>query len=677
MNLKTKFVESAFAKWVKDIWYYVEKHFDRALYKGGAKQFCWLFGILAIATGIGLAFSPLFHVERWRVIELLLDPGSFSGSTENCGNVWFQFIVTLAGAVTFTCLLINAIGNFMERRIDRIRHGNIAYEVDDHILIIGAGSMLINLIKTLLEKEENGKRDIVILTSQDAEDVRAHVFAEIPKEKARNIYVYYGSRVQKETLNKLDAYQTTAIYILGEDDEPAHDSINMKCYEVLKEVCNRSRRTINCYMVLDRLTSIQFFYYKQDNPSTDKLRLTVVNSWENAAQRVLVSRDYRDGEFYPALDRNGIHEDDNKFVHFVIVGMSQMGYAMATTAAHVCHFPNFPSKGLRTKITFIQNDIRQEMNFFLGRFSELMKLSYWQYINPENPTLDTETFPDAQYTDLARDPKGFLDIEWEFIDSGIETPQVRNYLEQCAERNEETEVLTIALCGNEPETNASAALFLPAIISEKQIPVFVYQPGGDQMMRMVKDTALYAHLYPFGMKTDAFDKQYHERLRRARRISQFYKLQNEGKPFTKMPEDGELVAPWFANQYAFQQSNMYAANSIPFKLRGVAIGIEEKLTDKDIDLLAKIEHNRWNVERLLNGFRSYKLTERLTFKAILEEGDAKTKKPLEATLKKNKNTLFIHKDIAPYEELLPSSQNYDKAIVRNIQSVLKDNSYTN
>ena len=145
-----------------------------------------------------------------------------------------------------------------------------------------------------------------------------------------------------------------------------------------------------------------------------------------------------------------------------------------------------------------------------------------------------------------------------------------------------------------------------------------------------------------------------------------------------MPEDGELVAPWFANQYAFQQSNMYAANSIPFKLRGVAIGIiEEKLTDKDIDLLAKIEHNRWNVERLLNGFRSYKLTERLTFKAILEEGDAKTKKPLEATLKKNKNTLFIHKDIAPYEELLPSSQNYDKAIVRNIQSVLKDNSYTN
>lgn len=669
MNLKTKFVESAFAKWVKDIWYYVEKHFDRALYKGGAKQFCWLFGILAIATGIGLAFSPLFHVERWRVIELLLDPGSFSGSTENCGNVWFQFIVTLAGAVTFTCLLINAIGNFMERRIDRIRHGNIAYEVDDHILIIGAGSMLINLIKALLEKEENGKRDIVILTSQDAEEVRAHIFAEIPKEKTNNIYVYYGSRVQKETLNKLDAYQTTAIYILGEDDEPAHDSINMKCYDVLKDVCNRSHRIIDCYMVLDRLTSLQLFYYKQDNPSTDKLRLTVVNSFENAAQRVLISRNYRDGEFYPPLDRDGIHEDDNQFVHFVIVGMSHMGYAMAITAAHVCHFPNFRSKGLRTKITFIQTDIRQEMNFFLSRYHELMKLSYWQYINYENPTHNIVSYPDALYTTPTTDGKGFLDIEWEFIDSGIETPRVRNYLEQCAEHNNKSELLTIALCDSEPSTNASAALFLPNIISEKHIPLFVYQPGGDQMMQIIKNTPLYTNIYPFGVKTDAFDAQYPERVKRGRRIKYLYDLRNRDLAFTKMPTDEELIAPWFATQYAFQQSNMYAANSIPFKLRSLSIGSHKKLIEKEVELLAEIEHNRWNVERLLMGFKPYKLTERNEFNAILKAGGKKAKE-LEAKLKENKKTLFMHNNIAPYDELLTNSKKYDITIVRNIQSIL-------
>lgn len=668
MNLKTKFVESAFAKWVKDIWYYVEKHFDRALYKGGAKQFYWLFGILAIATGIGLAFSPLFHVERWRVIELLLDPGSFSGSTENCGNVWFQFIVTLAGAITFTCLLINAIGNFMERRIDRIRHGNIAYEVDDHILIIGAGSMLVNLIKTLLEKEENNKRDIVILTSKDAEEVRAHIFSEIPKRESRNIYVYYGSRVRKDTLIKLDAYQTTAIYILGEDDEPAHDSINMKCYELLKEVCSRSQRIIYCYMVLDRLTSMQLFYYNPQNPSTDKLRLTVVNSLESAAQRVLVSNEYRAGENYPTLDRSGIHKDDNKFVHFIIVGMSQMGYAMATTAAHVCHFPNFQSKGLRTKITFIQSDIRQEMNFFLGRFSELMKLSYWQYINPENPAQDTESFPDAEYADLTNDPKGFLDIEWEFIDSGIETPQVRSYLEQCALRNEETEVLTIALCDSDPETNTSAALFLPSIISEKQIPVFVYQPGGDQMLRIVKDTALYSHLYPFGMKTDALDKQYQERVQQARKIKYIYDM---WKKFVDFPDnDDELIDNWFKDKYTFQQSNLYAANSIPFKKRSISMGErKEPPANEEIDLLAETEHNRWNIERLLLGYKPYKIAER---EEIRLNGD----KNIDIYF--NKDKLLIHKDITPYKELInikgnveeEDTKEIDRRIVRTILNVL-------
>lgn len=645
------------------------KKFDKSIYRGAWAQYIWLCGLLLFVWFVLQYISSRYYpnICNWRVVELLLDPGSFVDAYKKEGTTPFQLITTLIGAVFFTGLLISTVGNTLERRIDRFRNGNVAYEVDDHILIIGAGSMLTNLIKTLLEEKENLKRDIVILTSKDAEEVRAHIFSEIPKEKSRNIYVYYGSRVRKDTLNKLEAYQTTAIYILGEDDEPAHDSVNMKCYELLKEVCSRSKRIIYCYMVLDRLTSIQLFYYNPQNPSTDKLRLTVVNSLESAAQRILVSNEYRAGERYPTLDRSGIHVDDNKFVHFVIVGMSPMGYAMATTAAHVCHFPNFQSKGLRTKITFIQNDIRQEMNFFLGRFSELMKLSYWQYNNPENPMLSTESFPDAEYADLDSDPKGFLDIEWEFIDGGIETPQVRSYLEKCAIRNEETEVLTIALCDNEPETNTSMALFLPSIISEKQIPVFVYQPGGDQMIRTVKDTVLYAHLYPFGIRANPFDRQYRQRVRQAQRIKYLYDM---GKNFTCMPENSdELIDKWFNDQYVFQQSNLCAANSIPFKKRSISIGERKELNDEEVNLLAETEHNRWNIERLLLGFKPYKIAEREDLKL---NGDKNI------NIYFNKEKLLIHKDIAPYKDLINIKGNseetdikeIDKIIVRNILKVL-------
>lgn len=659
-------------KKIKVIWTFLRKHFDKALYRGGWMQFILLAAFVFFLSAVGVWVSPCFNVDGWRVIELLLDPGSFCDSDEEtCGkaNIYFQLLITLLGAVFFTSLLIGSVGNFLERRIERYRNGGVAYEVDDHILIIGASSLLVNLIKSLLEDEKNTRSDIVILTSKDAEEVRGHVFSEIPKKFTRNIYVYYGSRVQKDTLNKLDAYQTKAIYLLGEDDEPAHDSINMKCYEALAAVCERSQHTIECYMVLERLTSLQLFYYRQDNVSSGKLRLTVVNSLENMAQRVLVSQSYREGETYPTLDRNGIHANDDKFVHFIIVEMSPMGYAMAITAAHVCHFPNFYSKGLRTKITFIQAGIRQEMNFFLGRYSELMKLSYWEYVNLEDPSQCSASYPDARYVLPSSDKKGFLDIEWEFIDGGIEAPEVRDYLEKCAENNDKSELLTIALCGDSPETNASAALFLPEIINEKQIPLFVYQPGGDQMMRIVKDSPRYSHIYPFGMKTDAFDKQYHERMKQARRIMYLYS--QEGI-ITDMPEGDELVESWFNTQYAFQQSNMYAANSIPFKLRSLSVHENKEFSEEDIDLMARTEHNRWNIERLLMGFRPYSLSKRMTFKEILSSNNHETTEELTAKLKEAKKKLFKHKDIAPYDELLDGSKKYDRTIVRNIFNVIEN-----
>ncbi len=205
-------------KKIKIIWTFLQKHFDKALYRGGWMQFFWLTVFVAFWGALGVWASSRFDVDGWRVIELLLDPGSFCDSDEEtCGkaNIYFQLIITLLGAVFFTSLLIGSVGNFLERRIDRYRNGGVAYEVDDHILIIGVGSMLVNLIKSLLEDEANTRRDIVILTSKDAEEVRGHVFSELPQKYTRNIYMYYGSRVRKDTLNKLDAYQTKAIYILG------------------------------------------------------------------------------------------------------------------------------------------------------------------------------------------------------------------------------------------------------------------------------------------------------------------------------------------------------------------------------------------------------------------------------------------------------------------------------
>jgi hypothetical protein len=71
-----------------------------------------------------------------------------------------------------------------------------------------------------------------------------------------------------------------------------------------------------------------------------------------------------------------------------------------------------------------------------------------------------ESFPKKEYLEEkteSHDPKGYLDIEWEFIDAGIETVQVREYLCSCVSRHKDGyEQLTLALCENDHEGNVAA-----------------------------------------------------------------------------------------------------------------------------------------------------------------------------------------------------------------------------
>ena len=648
------------------------KKFDKAFYRSRGDQFLWLISIVFITTLIFIILGNLTGIKALRIIELIIDPGSFVGSDKNGGCIFIQLITTIAGAVVFTSLLINAFGNWLDRRIECYKKGSVFYDFDNHILILGANSMLLNILKALIKTECNKNRDIVILTIGDAEDIRSMIYSEIMKDKAENIYVTYGSRVRKEILQKLDAHEAKSIYILGEDDEPTHDSTNLRCYEILKNICSHSKNSIECYMILERAATLQHFYYKHDNDSTNELHLTVINSLENISQRVIVSREYNENTMYPALDRNGIGEESDKYVHLIIVGMSQMAYFMSTTAAHVCHFPNFRTKRLRTKITFIQDNISQEMSFFVSRYQNLMNLSFYKYINPKNPHLNKENFPKEEYIDIKSDKKGFLDVEWEFIDSGIESTVVREYIENISKDNS-NEYITFAFCDTKPEVNIAAAQNLPFSIYLKDIPIFVYQPGGGDVIYSANKTSIYKNLYPFGIKTDCYDKQYQNRMIFARRIKYLYDLEKDGLPFTKMPTDKELLKTWYndGNPYVFQQSNLYSANSIPFKLRSLGKTNKYKLTEHEIEIISVTEHNRWNIERLLLGFRAYTLAERIRIKDIINGPNKQEKEDIKNIINKNKKESFIHKDIAPYDELTEETKKYDKSIVQNIIEVIQ------
>ena len=300
----------------------------------------------------------------------------------------------------------------------------------------------------------------------------------------------------------------------------------------------------------------------------------------------------------------------------------------------------------------------------------MLDLSYSRYVNISNPDQNKEYFPIKEYLPENCDRKGFLDVEWEFIDGGTECDEVREYIASCAEQDGTSEYTTLVLCENGYDDDISASLSLPRRIYEKGIPVFVYQPGSGELLRSAKQTDRYANLYPFGTKPDCYDFQYRYRLQCARRIAYLYDLANAGEKFIEMPSHEELKDRWFKLQYAFQQSNLYSANSVQMKLRSISPA-GDSLTEEQVEILSETEHNRWNMERLLVGFSGYRYDERIAFKRILESSDTAARNRCKAKLDEMKKKRFMHKDIAPYDELSDSTKEYDRIIVRNIPKVLK------
>ncbi len=656
-----KFV-SKIVFFMKKLWKKLQQRFDRDFYRGDGLQFVWLAVFIVMIVLFWLAVSAGTGIGNWRVIELIMDPGAFVGSKEK-GHVWLQLLVSLSGLVVFTGFMISTIGNFLARRTTAYAQGRVLYDFHDHFLLLGSGSQVVNIIRSLSDDASNADRDIVVQTCRKADDVREFLDSQLPANASARIHVVYGSRNLRSALADLNLSDAYEVYIVGEDNEEMHDALNLETWRHVKDLCRGklTGRIMDCYLLLDRVSSERIFHFRSGSASEGNLYLNVINLVDNAAQRMLVSRIYIPGRDYPALDRSGIGPDDDTNVHLVISGMTQMAYAVAMTAAHICHFPNFRTKRKRTKITFIMPEIRREMDYFMGHFASIMELSYVEFKKVDSSgkhlVLTESDCPDRSFLgDEYDDPKGFLDVEWEFIDGGVESQAVREYIEECVKKDKDSEYLTVALCGHEPEANVAEALYLPMSVFEKKIPVFVYQKWSGEVLRAAEDNDRYSNLYPFGMVCDCMDPQFKEHLKIARRVNHVYRYPDE-----EIPHDDILRTEWAGIGYALQQSNLRVADSIPAKMRSIACGC-------DYDQLAEVEHNRWNLERLIIGFRAFSFEERSNFHRALSEDDKR-----EDALKKHdydKKYNYMHMDIAPYSELPESSKEFDASIVRNIRRIL-------
>jgi hypothetical protein len=241
-------------------------------------------------------------------------------------------------------------------------------------------------------------------------------------------------------------------------------------------------------------------------------------------------------------------------------------------------------------------------------------------------------------------------VEWEFIQGTVAQLDLQKYIENSI--TEKTK-MTIAICKDEPSRCLAAALNLEWRIYEKAMQVLVYNRYDDALIEKLKTYGEYSISLPFGNKLKAFgmtSKCFYDSILKDSEffVGEFESVYTNGK--SREPQN--ITNYW---------SDVYSSNTMWTKLRCVEIENEEiKAEDKKI--LAKVEHNRWNIERLLMSFRP--LTK--------EEQDQARQS------KKNKDSYkdkMAHLDICSNDRLEVVDKNaikYDEAFAEELLRIKKD-----
>lgn len=654
------------------------------------------------------------NISYWTLpFYLLIDGNAFSNlyssGAVSRGAVITACIIYIVGVFIFTGMLIAVISNIVERRVEDYKKGHIYYLKAGHYIIMGYDEMVSSFINHIFTKDSDAH--ILILSSTDATKIKENLSRLFKKELMKKIIVNYGYRTSVESFKGIHLESAEEVYIVGHHSNPAHDAINVECVDCIRKYLSESTikdypKRITCtFKDLDTYAAFkttEIFSWFSDM----RIEFVPYNFFSGWAKQVFVRRSYHDMENpdqehqYPAVYGDGITETDGKYVHLVFVGTTNFAVAFAMEAANVLHFPNFiRNEKLKTRLTFIDKNADVEKDEFITRnrhFFEVQPYIYYDLTKEEEKKKEHQGLR-SEWVIFNGESSNFLDVEFEFIKGDVFSREVQQKISEWAEAKDE-QYLSIFLAQADQRLNFVMGMNMPDSVYSNNVNVFIRQDRSDNFVTNlrtadsakeftyakveggkippVKRKARYANIYPFGMDEAGYSEDDHS-LKRAKLINYLYCTMPSGNKFQSllaldaMSEEQiwfEANEKWRDLTVALKWSNLYNAYTIRTKLtclramRGLKVDDESMdcaiLSDDEVDVLAKVEHNRWNVEKLLMGFRKPHSDE-----------DKYEHLDMAEKLQVNKK-LFIHHDIRPFEKL-GDIKELDKEFSRYIPWIMK------
>jgi hypothetical protein len=294
-------------------------------------------------------------------------------------------------------------------------------------------------------------------------------------------------------------------------------------------------------------------------------QIVFTDVFDIAARRLLSER--------MPLDRaEGVRVNEARTVQLVIIGFGRMGRSLALRAAKMGHFAN----GTKLRIIVIDQHAHANEQKLLFRFPAIREVCDMDFRQMEAESAQARTLV-AELCDPAR-----------FITS-------------------------IALCMEDEVRATEIALQFHDIVDDHQVPLAVRYAHEEGLAAMLcgAEGRCSTLVRPFGLagvdwsrdvlggETDRwFANVIHEDFR-ANRLA-------EGRPETEL-----ALQPWDVLAENFRESNRQQADHIPVKIRAVGCEVVPvadprppvEFGDEETEVLSRMEHARWNAERLLDGWR--------------------------------------------------------------------------
>ena len=472
-----------------------------------------------------------------------------------------------------------------------------ARRYSNHVVVCGLGRLGALLAKSL----RNAGHEVVAIES----DPQSTGIGECREER---IIVLVGDAADRTLLRKARVDRARYLFaVTGDDGVNAEIAIDAG-----KLVADRKGPPLTCYVHLvdDELAAV----LQQAGVAMDggSIRLEYFNAAERGAPALLRER--------PAFDDHG--ETPLGPPHILVVGFGQMGRSLVIHAAR--RWRSIPAmRGKRFKVTVVDRKADVHVATLDERLPRLRTVCD---IVGHRIELDSAEFERA---DFMFGPKGVCDVT------------------------------SVYVCLGDDPIGLSAALRLRHRLGDRKVPIVVRttQEGGVAALlggRAARGEA-YKGLETFGLldlvcKPAVLLGGQNEVLARA--IHETYVRRERDKG--KTPRENPSMVEWGQLPESLRESNRDQAADIGRKLHAIGCDMSPlvdwdasppEFSPAEVELLARMEHDRWWRERESAGWRY-----------APEKNEARKESPY----------------LVPYDELPDEIQEYDRAAVRGMPAFLAE-----